>query len=764
MGEHPASTDEEIEAAFRDFAAKWADERATAFARIDALDIPADAKDGLKTSLLTMENVRKYDVTAIAGAACKPAVAANIALLAERLAAGARPADIYAVMAELSRAARQAANDNFAAARARGSHIGPDEYNNATELFIKVAVLSKPGLDRRIAAFLQQASARGDNFYDVTRPEAAAMAFLSFQSAPGGEEPLATKLGKPTLPPLHAQALVQAVREEGFEGYTAEEAIALFGPSQPAGKKLAENLAIDQSPVPPPSMFKIHARAALRAAKEAILAVQNAERAFLEGPGAARALAAGYHRVELKGLARGFAFYKLATGATDEDAIQAILDPFSKPRRLMAHGGRFTASLDNFRAGLALLDTFHQWFAAKTAAIAEWNEVRNRPIPPDADLTVINADRHYCKADAAKTYEKFVFEQLAIDDTLPLSADNPDDIFSMEKNPVMRFVGRGFTNGVTNTFAQVPPAKRATIFAVYDLLSPLAHTREQLRANTHTGFPTLLARILVHLDEIERMRAAGTLTKESFCDLCFSDIPGAAEMDFNRLADAISDRVSSRDFIRGQLGGNANAMATIGLTLQVSGCTIGEALAAYRENRQLPPAPYSAAGNGSIEALDGTPNGARQQAVLDLQRPDSPGYFKSVQGLLDARQNVFTAVFPDNTVLRSASVGDAVAITKKVADLCGSVHPAQQASVFNALTQAGASPIVGAFAEQGIHTSEHMPLTYTLSQDADTGDITVRYSEPAGFPGKFHWTTTIHLDGTTSSTPLVVEQLPPART
>jgi hypothetical protein len=54
-----------------------------------------------------------------------------------------------------------------------------------------------------------------------------------------------------------------------------------------------------------------------------------------------------------------------------------------------------------------------------------------------------------------------------------------------------------------------------------------------------------------------------------------------------------------------------------------------------------------------------------------------------------------------------------------------------------------------------------MPLTYTLSKDADTGDITVRYSEPAGFPAKFHWTTTVHLDGSTSTTPLVVDQPPP---
>ena len=50
-----------------------------------------------------------------------------------------------------------------------------------------------------------------------------------------------------------------------------------------------------------------------------------------------------------------------------------------------------------------------------------------------------------------------------------------------------------------------------------------------------------------------------------------------------------------------------------------------------------------------------------------------------------------------------------------------------------------------------------MPLTYKLAKNADTGVITIRYSEPAGFPVKFHWETTIGLDGIASSTPMVVE-------
>ena len=765
-GGHPASTEAEIEAAFRDLAAKWADERATAFAQIDALDIPADAKDALKTSLLTMENVRKYNVAVIAEAARRPAVAANVALLAERLAAGAPPADIYAVMTELSLAAREAGNENFAAARAQGKRIGPDEYNNAAELFIQIAVLSKPGLDRKIADFLQQAAARGDNFYDGDRPEKAAMAFLSFQPAPDGGEPLAARLGKPTLPPLHAQALVEAVREEGLEGFTAEEALALFGPGKPAGKKLAETLSID--PSPRPTAFKLHARAALRVAKPAILAARAAEaaaraaeRAFLEGDGAARALAAGYHRSELPGLARAYGLYKTAADATDEAALQAILDPQSKARRLASRGGRFTASVENFRAGLALLDAFHAWFATQTAAVVEGKNGVNTRIPAGASPTVANADISYFKQGAAAAYEKFIFEHLAIDETLPLDPANPDAVFAMENNPVTRYVGRGYTNGCTNTFAQIPPEKRVTVFAVFDLVAPLARDVAGYRANNAPNFcVNLLARILANLDEIERMRTAGTLTKQSFCERFFPELPGAAGMTLRQMETAQTTLVIE-DLLPNRLGGNFGAVTKLTLTLQTSGCTLEEALAAQQQNRSVPPAPYVAAANGAITALDGTAAGGRAQAVADLRRPDNPHYRANNQRVFEAADNVFVAVFPDGTTLRSSDDATAEAIADKVAALCGPVHPAQLNAVYYAISQSAATPVISAFADRGLETSEHMPLTYTLSKDADTGAITVRYSQPAGFPHPFHWTTTIHLDGTTSTTPLVLDPPPP---
>ena len=47
-------------------------------------------------------------------------------------------------------------------------------------------------------------------------------------------------------------------------------------------------------------------------------------------------------------------------------------------------------------------------------------------------------------------------------------------------------------------------------------------------------------------------------------------------------------------------------------------------------------------------------------------------------------------------------------------------------------------------------------ITNNLDNDIGTG--TVRYSEPAGFPVKFHWETSVKLDGVTETKPMVIDK------
>ena len=174
---NPASTDAEIESAFLALVDEWVDERIGAFAKVDALKIPKEAKDSIKASLLTMDRVGIFDIDMIAAAALK----APVETLAGRLDAGDPPDRIYETMTEISRAARRTADVHFAAARARGKEIGQDEIQNLADIFIRIAVLSRPGLDRKVGEFLAQAIERGDNFYDPHKPQQGAVVFLPFR-------------------------------------------------------------------------------------------------------------------------------------------------------------------------------------------------------------------------------------------------------------------------------------------------------------------------------------------------------------------------------------------------------------------------------------------------------------------------------------------------------------------------------------------------------------------------------------------------------
>ena len=93
----------------------------------------------------------------------------------------------------------------------------------------------------------------------------------------------------------------------------------------------------------------------------------------------------------------------------------------------------------------------------------------------------------------------------------------------------------------------------------------------------------------------------------------------------------------------------------------------------------------------------------------------------------------------------------------KVEEMCGKVHAKQISAVCYVISQSGAgSKVKSAFVQQGIRNDEHMALTFTLAKDDATGAVTVTCTEPAGFPVHFSWTVTVALDGTTTSTPLVV--------
>ena len=468
-------------------------------------------------------------------------------------------------------------------------------------------------------------------------------------------------------------------------------------------------------------------------------------------PANAMALEMGYLPIELPRLQQVADLYRQATGCTDAVAYAAALDNTSAASRLFAYGGRFTASVEGFAAGLRLMDQFRAWFAAANKEIEE----SGGRLPPGASLTAINAGVSYFTPDAWFAYEKLVFEDLATNDQMPIEADDPAGIFAMENNSIVRFVGRGFVASCANTFAQIPPEKRRLVAKVFDLLLPLMRTKDDAaKMNVAGENVTIIARIIRHYDEIAEMDRNGTLTRRTFCERFLPDMPGAADKTYKQFCSEFGDdiyyNVVPANFGT-DTGARQSGLIKVNQVMQTSGCTLDEAIAAIKENRTLPRVDYLADSGGHIKEMNGRADGGRKQAMLDLRRPSLPK-FAGGQSAIAAGDCVFTVAFPDGTTLKSGSEAQSTAVADKVAQFVGEVHPLQLNSVYFALTQSAHSPIAGAFAPYGIEMNEHGALTYTLSRNAETGAITIRYSEPHGFPVRFSWETTVALDGTVATT------------
>ena len=110
------------------------------------------------------------------------------------------------------------------------------------------------------------------------------------------------------------------------------------------------------------------------------------------------------------------------------------------------------------------MDKFAGWYDD----LAGDREAKLRDTPTKRNVNFVA-----CSDKAKIGVEKFVFEELSVNGNIPLDAQNPEDIFGMEKNPAMQFVGRGYATSLSNSLAQMQPEKRKLIYAVFNALDPL---------------------------------------------------------------------------------------------------------------------------------------------------------------------------------------------------------------------------------------------------------------------------------------------------
>ena len=458
---------------------------------------------------------------------------------------------------------------------------------------------------------------------------------------------------------------------------------------------------------------------------------------FTDPASIGRATAMGYVASELPKLARVANIYQQATGCTNAEAEAAALDPNSKARRLYDYGGRFTQNVENFRKGLALIDDFKTWFTDVCAAKGT-----------GPGVTAKNFSSEVPGLSAMYGAEKFIFEELAVNEGIALDARDKEAVFGVERNPASRFVLRGFAHTQYSTLAQMPSDKRQLLYAVNDLFHPLAlDGKEGKRINQGGVF---IGRVMKHAGELAALKAAGNLTRQAAFDILFSDIPesekGARDAEAsNYLEDMLVERLPTAQIIR-----------AVSLLVK-TGASVDEVVNALENNTTLPRAPHMADIGRSINAFGMKGEGGIKSMRDDIYRPSMPTLMPDDKEIVGVR-NRYVFKFADETLECGGTTEEAAMpvmerISSKLRELCTAAHPEQLDMVAYSLGQ-GPLGSLQCLSAYGINANEHIPVEYTISKNQETGAITIAYKEPENFPVKFNWTVTVNVDGSSTSTPM----------
>ena len=486
------------------------------------------------------------------------------------------------------------------------------------------------------------------------------------------------------------------------------------------------------------------------------------------------ALTMGFVKSEFPKLARTAHFYAQATGLSELDALTAVAEPNSKPNRLMQYGGRFLDNAENFANGLRLMDSFKDWFTALRATKnTDGNSFANAQ-----SFTDLNIYSHMARHDSTAAFERFVFEELAVNGAHDLSGTDPEKLFGMKDNAAMRFFGTNRQAHFTGVMASVPPEKRGAIFAVFDKLSkPLPETKEDAKAFYDMPLAErgvrdsslVIGRILRHLPEIESLMAKGKLTEANIVKTLCPDMPSSdwTINGLNHFTHNVDDVAKTKMRVFGLDEQKVEDLGEkIQLVMEETCCTVDEAVEAVMTGKRVAPPRYMTNATYDTYKLDGTTKAARAQ----LDGGGSGDFFRAYDyGAADDPQNkdkffikdkdslAFGFTFPDGTSLKAnAGVhkGNIPTILDKLESLAGRVHPRQQTALLFAVSQAGICALKGGLETYGIASSEHAAVDFTLSRNDKTGDITIRYTSPKVLPFSFEWTATVSPDGYVSTTPL----------
>lgn len=461
----------------------------------------------------------------------------------------------------------------------------------------------------------------------------------------------------------------------------------------------------------------------------------------------------GYAAGELKMLSDVADMYKKATGCSLEDAQKAALDPKSTARRLYSYGGMFTASQENFAKGLEIMDSFDKWFG-------------------DFVDREANTKSHFSlRSDSKLSIEKFLFEEIGCTPKL-FNANTPEARFAPENNPAMRYILDNMMDAISGSMAGISPEKRSVVYAVSNALRDGGHP--------FTFNSAILSRTLANFGKVAELVYSGNLDRTTAFDTLFSDLKklGLSSGNTNdeiatevseiaRFAQEAEEAMSRGDY---DLAHDLSVTKAFQLTnmFNTSGASLQDCKRAALNGRNIPAVDGMSNITAGIQDASGFTGAGRKQFVHDICRPTPPLDPKTRKPLIGDANNVFrfningqlfTAKTDRDQTLDQKGV-DAFnqGIANAIAKLCGEkVHPIQTNAVFFALSQGALMPQTS-LASHGYLAADHGPVTYTITNDAQTGNVTIKYANPEGSPLKFSWTATVDLEGKVVATPIQIEK------
>ena len=454
----------------------------------------------------------------------------------------------------------------------------------------------------------------------------------------------------------------------------------------------------------------------------------------------------GYAPAELKKLSAVVNLYQEAMNCSLEDAQEAALDPKSDARRLFRYGGAFTASADNFKKGLELVKAFDSWYDRQNG-------------------------ESYLTRDAKLSVEMFAFEEIACNPKLSLDTPNPEDLFSEENNHAIGFIKTNMMQSVSGSMAGISPEKRSVVFAIADAM------REKkpggLAFTTYNA--ALVSRTLANFPKAAELVYSGKLDRTTAFNTLFPDMKsiGVSAKNTNReIADAVNDYLTFAEETEAAwekhdydthkaLCRQGSECAEL---FNWTGATIQECRRAVKSGQTLPKAPGMTDITAELEGASGLGNAGKTQFLGDIHRAEIPSDPLTGKGLIEPENAVFRfniggqefvgKVCGEQEKYNDQNQGIATAVE----NFCNAkVHPVQANAVFFALAQGGLVPQMS-LAEHGYKAADHTAVSYTLTKDADTGTVNIKYSNPEGSPLKFSWTATVDVNGKVVATPIQIEE------